>query len=137
MIDLKLLLPEDYLMVDDKINMANSLESRVPFLDYKFVEFALTIPPKLKLKGLTGKYILKQSMKRLLPKEVLQRKKMGFTPPLSYWIDYGFRDMAKDLYQDKDLLGLFNRYYLEKSLQQNNKIFPLLTFGLWYKEFIK
>jgi len=135
-IDLKLLLPEDYLMVDDKINMANSLESRVPFLDYRFVEFASKIPPGLKLKGFTGKYILKKTMKDLLPKDVLKRKKMGFTPPLSYWIDYGFKDMAKSIYEDKELLKLFNKTYLEKSLQQRNKIFPLLTFGLWHKEFI-
>src|SRR3989344_3154134 len=136
-IDLKLLLPEDYLMVDDKINMANSMESRVPFLDYKFVEFSSTIPPRLKLKGFTGKYILKKIMNHLLPKEILKRKKMGFTPPLSYWIDYGFKDMAKEIYEDKELLKLFNKYHLEKSLQQYNKIFPLLTFGLWHKEFMK
>ena len=137
MIDLKLLLPENYLMVDDKINMANSLESRVPFLDYKFVEFASKIPPKLKLKGLTGKYIIKKTMKELLPKEILKRKKMGFTPPLRYWIDYGFKDMAKNIYQDKELSRLFNKTYLEKSLQQSNKIFPLLTFGLWHEKFTK
>ena len=137
MINIKLLLPEDYLMVDDKINMANSLESRVPFLDYKFVEFASKIPPKLKLKGLTGKYIIKRAMKDLLPKEILKRKKMGFTPPLKYWIDYGFKNMANDIYKDKELSRLFNKNYLEKSLNQYNKIFPLLTFGLWHEKFIK
>ena len=76
-------------------------------------------------------------MKDLLPKEILKRKKMGFTPPLKYWIDYGFKNMANDIYKDKELSRLFNKNYLEKSLNQYNKIFPLLTFGLWHEKFIK
>jgi len=138
-IDLKLLLPEDYLMVDDKINMANSIESRVPFLDHTLVEFAATIPVKYKFNGLTGKFILKKTMKNLLPKEVIQRKKYGFTPPLTLWINKHLKSEACNILLDSDseVKRYFNHKFLKNILTDNtkkhyNKILPLLMFGQWY-----
>jgi asparagine synthase (glutamine-hydrolysing) len=66
--------------------MAHSLEVRVPFLDHKLVEWAAGLPPDLRLRGGTGKYILKKAMESRLPRRVLEREKMGFSVPLAHWL---------------------------------------------------
>ncbi len=139
-VDLSLLLPDNFLMVDDKINMANGIESRVPFLDAKFVDFSLSIPPALKVKRLEGKIILKKAMKHLLPREILTRKKYGFTPPVSEWIHDGLRSRAIEVFTDYDFGEILNAHSVvkmleEKSMRGNNKIFPLLMFGEWWRKF--
>ena len=73
-IDTRTNLPDDLLMVGDKTSMANSLELRVPFLDYRLVEFIETLPGNLKIRGLTGKYLHKKAVEKWLPKEVVYRK---------------------------------------------------------------
>src|SRR5262249_54732729 len=79
--DLKTYLHE-LLMKQDQMSMAASIESRVPFLDHKLVEFATRLPERMKLHGITTKYILRQSMSGKLPKQILSRKKMGFPVPV-------------------------------------------------------
>jgi asparagine synthase (glutamine-hydrolysing) len=74
------------LMKQDRMSMANSLESRVPFLDHTFVEFASRVPDSLKLKNGTGKYILKRAVEDLLPSEIIHRTKMGFPTPIRDWL---------------------------------------------------
>lgn len=139
-IDLKRMLPENYLMVDDKINMANGIESRVPFLDYRLIEFAGTIPSRLKLNKYQGKYILRQTMRNMLPQQVIQRKKYGFTPPVTNWIENNMLDYAIEVLNDNNIKKYFDEYQLNKILskneQQYNKIYPLLMFGLWGKKFL-
>ncbi len=124
--------------------MANSIESRVPFLDHTLVEFAATVPPRLKLKWLTGKYLLKKTMKDLLPEEVITRKKYGFTPPVTTWIDKHIKREAINLLLDSDSTYdiYFNRNYLKRILYDTtkrhyNKIFPLLMFAYWHKNYIE
>jgi asparagine synthase (glutamine-hydrolysing) len=78
----------ELLMKQDQMSMACSVESRVPFLDHPFVEFATRVPDRLKIRGNTQKYILKKAVEDLIPHEILYRKKMGFPTPLSQW----FRD---------------------------------------------
>src|SRR5436305_9543224 len=78
----------ELLMKQDQMSMANSIESRVPFLDHVFVEFASRVPEHLKIHGKTGKYILKRAVEDLLPQEIIYRPKMGFPTPLRQW----FRD---------------------------------------------
>ena len=68
------------------MSMAASIESRVPFLDHKLVEFAAPLPARMKLRGLTTKYILRRAMADRLPKEILTRKKMGFPVPVGAWL---------------------------------------------------
>ena len=82
--DLKTYLHE-LLMKQDQMSMAASIESRVPFLDHKLVEFAAALPVKMKLRGLTTKYILRKAMRDRLPKEILTRRKMGFPVPVGSW----------------------------------------------------
>lgn len=76
--DFAIKLPDDFLLVDDRMMMAHSVESRSPFLDISLLNTAFRIPTSLKLKGGVGKYLLKQAMKDILPDEVLNKKKQGF-----------------------------------------------------------
>ncbi len=76
----------ELLMKQDQMSMAASLESRVPFLDHPFVEFAARVPEHLKIRGGTAKYILKRAVEDLLPREIVYRKKMGFPTPLQQWL---------------------------------------------------
>jgi len=85
-LDLKTWLPGDILTKVDRASMAHSLEVRVPLLDHRLVEWASALPPGLKLKGGTGKYLLKKTLEPDLPHEVLYRAKMGFSVPLAAWL---------------------------------------------------
>ena len=84
-LELKLRLPELLLMRVDKITMATSVEARVPFLDHHLIEYAISLPRELKVKGRTGKHILKRALEPILPKEVLYQKKRGFGAPVREW----------------------------------------------------
>src|SRR5205085_6544805 len=79
-------LPNDLLVKVDIATMAVSLEARSPFLDHHVIEFAASLPEKYKLRGLTTKYLLKRVLKRLLPAENLERRKMGFGVPITHWL---------------------------------------------------
>ena len=85
-LDLKTWLPGDILTKVDRASMAHSLEVRVPLLDHRLVEWASTLPLTLKLRGSTGKYILKKALEPDLPHDVLYRAKMGFSVPMSTWL---------------------------------------------------
>ncbi|HJR14623.1 MAG TPA: XrtA/PEP-CTERM system amidotransferase [Rhodanobacteraceae bacterium] len=85
-LDFKTWLPGDILTKVDRASMAHSLEVRVPLLDHRLVEWASRLPPALKLRGATGKYIFKKTLEPDLPHDVLYRPKMGFSVPLSAWL---------------------------------------------------
>jgi asparagine synthase (glutamine-hydrolysing) len=68
------------------MSMATSIESRVPFLDHPFVEFAARVPDRMKIRGATQKYIFKRAVEDLLPHDIVHRKKMGFPTPLRQWL---------------------------------------------------
>jgi asparagine synthase (glutamine-hydrolysing) len=76
----------ELLMKQDQMSMATSIESRVPFLDHQFVEFAAAVPDAMKVRRGTGKYILKKAVEDLLPGDIVHRKKMGFPTPLRQWL---------------------------------------------------
>ncbi|MEO8780051.1 MAG: asparagine synthase-related protein, partial [Rhodanobacter sp.] len=85
-LDLKTWLPGDILTKVDRASMVHSLEVRVPLLDHRLVAWASSLPPALKLKGGTGKYIFKKALEADLPHDVLYRAKMGFSVPLAAWL---------------------------------------------------
>src|SRR5207249_336078 len=93
--DLKTYLQE-LLMKQDQMSMAASLETRVPFLDHKFVEFAAHLPIEMKLRQWTTKYVLRRAMIDVLPKEIIIRKKMGFPVPLGSWLRGPFRHVLDE-----------------------------------------
>jgi asparagine synthase (glutamine-hydrolysing) len=84
-LELKQRLSELLLMRVDKMTMATSVEARVPFLDHAFVEYAVALPPRMKVRDGTGKYILKKAVEKLLPHEIVHRPKQGFGAPVPEW----------------------------------------------------
>lgn len=147
LLDINVWLPDDLLMKKDKMGMATSIEARVPFLDYTFVEMAFQLPQRLKVHRLTTKYILKKSMERLLPKEIIYRKKEGFPTPVSGWLRNELRDFTLDILCAGDSFahGFFNRKEIEKLLiphlsgtEDNGRmLFPLINFEIWHSLFIR
>jgi asparagine synthase (glutamine-hydrolysing) len=83
--DLKIWLPGDILTKVDRTSMAVSLEAREPLLDHRLVEFAAKLPPRMRLRGGQGKWLMKKSLESFLPEEILCRRKMGFVTPISAW----------------------------------------------------
>src|SRR5262249_7391202 len=104
----------ELLMKQDQMSMAASIESRVPFLDHKLVEFAAKLPERMKLRGLTTKYILRRAMKDRLPQPILSRRKMGFPVPLGAWLRGRFSHVVDEyvLGDRASSRGLFNRDFV-------------------------
>uniref|UniRef100_UPI0035CA5092 XrtA/PEP-CTERM system amidotransferase n=1 Tax=uncultured Sphingomonas sp. TaxID=158754 RepID=UPI0035CA5092 len=98
-------LPGDILTKADRTSMAVSLEAREPLLDYRLVEFAARLPANMRLRGGQGKWLLKKSMERYLPKDILYRPKMGFVTPISAWFRGPLADEAAALASSRVLGG--------------------------------
>jgi asparagine synthase (glutamine-hydrolysing) len=126
--------------------MAASIESRVPFLDHKLVEFAATLPDDWKLQGWTTKRILREALKGLLPDTILIRPKMGFPVPFGQWMRGGWNAVARDVLLDRrsiqrgiiepsavDQLLLLHR---DGRIDATDRIWSLLNLELWYRSFI-
>ncbi|MCK9417951.1 MAG: asparagine synthase (glutamine-hydrolyzing) [Nitrospirae bacterium] len=145
-IDTRANLPDDLLMVGDKTSMANSLEARVPFLDYRMVEFIESLPPQLKLKGFQGKYLHKKALAKWLPPSIVHRKKKGFANPVDKWLRGKMRRYIDEslLSNDSAVSKYFNKAYIEnlvrlhESKQEDymRQIYLLISFELWHKKFI-
>ncbi|WP_033073687.1 XrtA/PEP-CTERM system amidotransferase [Sphingopyxis sp. MWB1] len=95
--DLKIWLPGDILTKTDRMSMAVSLEAREPLLDYRLVEFAASLPASMRVKGSTGKAVMKRAMERYLPHDILYRPKMGFVTPVSQWFRGALAEQARGL----------------------------------------
>ncbi len=104
-VELKGRLPEMLLMRLDKIAMASSVEGREPFLDHHLVEFALALPPNMKVRGGVEKYALKRAVADLLPEEVLSRPKQGFGTPMEEWLRADFGRQAQQTIRTSSLAG--------------------------------
>lgn len=145
-LDTSTYLPNDLLVKADIASMANSLELRSPFLDYKVMEFAASLPSEYKLRGRLGKYILKKAVKDILPKENIQRKKMGFGMPVSDWFRGQMKDYLKaNLLAEQSLArGYFNNAVIRELVENHingrtdcgHQLWALLMLELWHKEFI-
>ena len=141
-------LPDDLLVKVDITSMANSLEVRAPFLDTPLMEWAATLPPNLKLKGKVSKYILRKALaeNNLVPRENMERPKMGFGVPIRHW----FHDAMKALLYDTVLSDrAFARGYFKPDAVRNlvnehwegrqdhaYRLWALLMLELWHREFI-
>lgn len=146
-IDTRSTLPDDLLMVGDKTSMANSLEVRVPFLDYRLVEFIESLPPGMKLNRLTGKYLHKRSAEKWLPKPIVWQKKKGFANPIEHWFRDRMRSFVDEclLSSDSGVARFFNQAYIARILeldrqgkeQYRRHIYLLVSFELWHRAFIR
>lgn len=145
-VDMKTFLPCLNLTYTDKTSMASSTEVRVPLLDHELVELAARIPAGLKLKGLTGKYILKRAAEAWLPREIVHRKKAGFSAPVRAWLVRDLRDVVEDLLSESNIRsrGYFEYSHVRRLIDDNLsgrednslKVFQLLTLELWHRAFI-
>jgi asparagine synthase (glutamine-hydrolysing) len=144
--DMKTYLPGDILVKVDRMSMAHSLETRVPLLDQNLVEFVNSLPSKYKMNGKTRKYILKKIASKLLPDEILHRKKQGFAVPLKYWFKGELKDYIRDIIFDQHTIkrGYFDTYYLTKLVKEHDRgrrdhsvlLWHFLILELWHRLYI-
>jgi asparagine synthase (glutamine-hydrolysing) len=130
----------------DRMSMANSLEVRAPFTDYKLLEFALRVPERMKVRGTETKWITRQAMADLLPKEVLNKKKMGFNPPLPNWINGELRPVIQKFLSPENLerRGIFRPEAVQKLVRDHHenrrdnalKIWALLMVEVWQRMYM-
>jgi asparagine synthase (glutamine-hydrolysing) len=143
--DIKTYLVE-LLMKQDQMSMAASIESRVPFLDHKLVEYAAALPDAWKLSGLTTKRVLRESVRGLLPASILNRAKMGFPVPFAGWTRGPWNTVARDVLLDRRSIerGLIDpqavdrllRHHADGRTEGGDRIWSLLNLELWYRTFI-
>lgn len=135
------------LIKTDKMTMAKSIEARVPFLDQRFVEFCVTIPPNLRLKGMRDKYLLRKTMSKLIPKTIMKRKKHQFFVPIDVWFERDLKDIINQLLSEDEVKkrGYFKYDYMRKIIQHFQKsrlyysrqLWNLLIFDIWHRIFIE
>ena len=145
-VDIKTYLPEDLLVKVDRASMAHSLEVRVPFLDHNLVEYSQTIPSALKFPGLKLKHILKKSLKKKLPKKIINRRKHGFGVPVGSWLKNELKEIASETLTGKDSQSIkyFRKSEIEKMLAKHScgkqdhtyRIWSLLFFELWHRKYV-
>lgn len=143
-VDMNTYLPDDILFLTDRVSMACSLEVRVPFLDYRFVEFVFNIPGGLKLRGDVEKYILKEALKPTLPATILQRFKWGFGAPILHWFEESLWDISERILLSPiaEARGYFNPkivralFRLERNGLLVQRIWGLLVLELWMRIYI-
>ena len=145
-IDIATYLPGDILAKVDGMSMAVSLESRVPLLDHRLMEFLATIPSTLKLRNGSGKYLLQRAMAQDLPGEILTRKKMGFGVPLGAWFRRELRDMTRDVLLGPRARqrGIFRASEVDSLLATHDagrrdcsaRLWSLVCFELWMRQWV-
>lgn len=142
-LDLQTYLPDDLLRMGDRLSMAHSLELRVPFCDHELLAFALQIPAGVRMRGWHLKSFMRHALRPVLPKEILERPKLGFMVPLARWLREDLQEMVADLLSEQSVK---RRGYLEPayvqwlisehtSLRHNfsDQIFALLVLELWLR----
>jgi asparagine synthase (glutamine-hydrolysing) len=127
--------------------MAASLEVRVPFLNREVVQFTNDLPLNLKLHNLTGKFLLKKTMQKRLPREIIQRPKKGFNMPVANWLSRDLKEIMLDMLSESCIKrqDLFSSAYIHQLTQEhfehrkdNRKLlWTLLMFQLWYRTYIE
>ncbi len=137
-------LPNDILTKLDRATMAASLESRLPFLDPALLEFAWRLPQHLKIRGTTGKYILRKVLERYVPPALTERPKAGFAVPLAAWLRGPLKDWAQDLLSPAKLnqqnifaTDIITRYWQEHLTGRRDwdqQLWAVLMFQAWYRE---
>jgi asparagine synthase (glutamine-hydrolysing) len=136
----------ELLMKQDQMSMAASLESRVPFLDHELVEFTAQIPAKHQIRGMAGKFVLKDAVTDLLPAQIIQRKKMGFPTPWEYWLAgpklqeietllLESRSSERQLFREDAVRRIFAEHRAKRR-DHGNRIWRLLNLELWQRIFL-
>jgi asparagine synthase (glutamine-hydrolysing) len=143
-VDIKSYLADDILTKVDRMSMAVSLEARVPLLDHRLVEFALNLPPHLKLNRGQTKVILRRAMARRLPAEVLNKPKQGFSIPIKHWLRGPLRPLMHDLlspaaigrhgYFQPATVARWMAEHLNGQANHSHRLWGLMVFELWHRQ---
>ncbi len=146
-LELKLRLPELLLMRVDKMTMATSVEARVPFLDHKLVEYALSVPRSLKVEGKSGKHILKRALEEILPRDVLYKPKRGFGAPVEGWFRGPHGGALEDQVMNSTLRRreFFDYQFIARLFDEHRRgtrnwgfhLWALLNLSVWYDRWIE
>jgi asparagine synthase (glutamine-hydrolysing) len=142
-IDIRHRLLEDMLVKVDRMSMAHSLEVRSPLLDHRLVEFAASLPASLKMRGWTGKAILRDTVRRHLPAATLRKRKQGFSVPLREWLRGGLHEMVRDYLSAANghlAPGVFNHVTISRLIAEHHKgerdhssiLWMLLNYAAWH-----
>ena len=144
--DLRTYLPDDILAKVDRATMAVGLESRVPLLDHRVVEFACTLPLEAKIRGGETKWILRRVLERYVPPALVDRPKMGFAVPLAAWLRGPLREWAEDLLSERSLRssGYLNPEPVRKRWAQHlsgkgdwqDPLWDVLMFESWRRRWL-
>ncbi|HEY7630351.1 MAG TPA: asparagine synthase (glutamine-hydrolyzing) [Thermoleophilaceae bacterium] len=146
-VDTRLTLPDELLLIADKMSMAESVELRVPFLDEDLVQLVESMHPSVKVHGRTGKWIHKQAMSKLLPEEIVNRRKLGWETPLDQWLRaelkplleevlLGEGELCRQLFDEQELRRIIAAHESgERDLTK--QLFLLLSLGLWHRGFVQ
>jgi asparagine synthase (glutamine-hydrolysing) len=135
----------ELLMKQDQMSMAASIESRVPFLDHKLVEFTARMPRAMKMRGSTTKWILREAMKGILPDAIIDRPKMGFPVPVGTWFRGRFKHIVDEYVLGKRAMdrGIFDRDFVSEMVARHaagedhdERIWALVNFEIWQRGFI-
>ena len=140
-LDLSTYLPNDILVKVDRTSMGNSLEARAPFLDRRVVEFLLSVPPSLKLHGLTRKYLLRRATQGALPKHIIARRKQGFSAPVAVWFRNALRATLHDAvlaqplaWFDAEAVRAMADEHLTGRADHGYKLWSLVVLHLWHEQ---
>ena len=143
--DLQAYLPLDVLTKVDRMTMAHSIEARPPLLDHRLVEFAATIPSRLRYRDGITKYLFKQAMRGILPDDIIDRPKQGFAVPLARWLRGPLLDYARDVLLSETCRqrGVLNTASVERLLTLHQRgrdldlqLWTMLSFELWCRRFL-
>ncbi|WBX70729.1 asparagine synthase (glutamine-hydrolyzing) [Tenacibaculum retecalamus] len=142
--DLITYLPNNNLTKVDRAAMANSLETRVPMLDHRIVEFAMSLPLNFKIREGVDKWVLREVLYKYVPKKLIERPKMGFAVPLAEWLRGALKDWCENLINEKRLKeeGFFNvkivrnkwKEHLSKKRNWENQLWDVIVFQAWLDE---
>jgi asparagine synthase (glutamine-hydrolysing) len=142
-VDLKTYLADDILAKVDRMSMAVSIEARVPLLDYHLVEFAMNLPPHMKLNGTRTKSILRSAVKHLVPDLVLEKPKQGFSIPMKHWLCTSLKPMMLDIlskdslhksgYFDHQVVTAWIGEHLEGRANHSHRLWALMVFEMWHQ----
>ncbi len=145
-VDLTFTMPDSVLMKVDKMSMAHALEVRVPFLDYRVVEFCASIPGDLKLEGFTTKSVLRSAMRGILPPSIVGREKQGYSFPIKNWLRHELRTYMTDLLEGSPLIrDAFDRRVVARLVEEhlafranhNHVLWALVNLAVWHRLFVE
>ncbi len=145
-VDMRSYLPGDILVKVDRMSMAHSLETRVPLLDHRVVEYVNGLPPRYKMNGKRRKHIFKKIAGNLLPTEIIEKRKTGFGVPLKYWFKGNLKSHIRQILIEPRTCqrGYFNTRYIEALLEEHDRgrrdhsrlLWNLVVFELWHRLYL-